>query len=429
MTPFSEVRDAHFEAIAAPRPSEAPGGVDTVFQPIVSLETREVVAYEALTRPPRGSAFSSVVQLFEHAAAAGRTVELDQACWRSTLRAIDRVGSAAPFAVLVNVEPESFQAGIALDGPTAEGGAPPTPIVIELTERALLEAPGELLAMIERVREQGHAIAVDDLGADPASLALLPLIDPDIVKLDLGILQKQPDAGVARIMSALNTHLARRRIPVIAEGIETERQLVMARALGATHGQGWLFGRPERMPVAGGALAGIAGMPVGEGQAAPARSTQTPFEIVSQAIGSKPSDRQLLVQLSIFLEARARASGDSAVVVSTFQHASTITPATWRRYEDLQRECALVVAHVNGQVELPEGIRLAPIPDGDPLLAEWDIVVVTADFAAVLAARELDASRHGEGVYEFALSHDRGLAVAAAKVLLERSGKPLGVTL
>ena len=51
-------------------------------------------------------------------------------------------------------------------------------------------------------------------------------------------------------------------LPVIAEGIETERQLVMARALGATHGQGRLFGRPERMAMAGGALAGIAGLPV-----------------------------------------------------------------------------------------------------------------------------------------------------------------------
>ncbi|WP_291039933.1 EAL domain-containing protein [Herbiconiux sp.] len=429
MTPFSEVRDAHFEAIAKPRSPEAPGTVDTVFQPIVSLDTREVVAYEALTRPPRGSAFSSVVQLFDHAAAAGRTVELDEACWRSTRRAIERVGSAAPFAVLVNVEPESFQAGIALAGGADESGGPRAPIVIELTERALLDAPGDLLAMIDSVRAQGHAIAVDDLGADPASLALLPLIDPDVVKLDLGILQGQPDAGVARIMSALNTHLARRRIPVIAEGIETERQLVMARALGATHGQGWLFGRPERMPVDGGALAGLPGMPMHRGQAVQAPDSETPFEIVARAIGSKPSDRDLLVQLSIFLEARARAGGDSAVLISTFQHASNITPATWRRYERLQRECALVVAHVNGPVELPEGIRLAPIPDGDRLLAEWDIVVVTADFAAVLAARELDPSRHGEGVYEFALSHDRGLAVAAAKVLLERSGKPLGVTL
>lgn len=427
MTPPRTVRDAHFEAIVESRPAGAPEGLDTVFQPIVSLETREVVAYEALSRPPRGSAFASIADLFSHAAERGRVAELDLACWRATRNAVARAGSAAPFAVLANIEPESFRAGFALEDRSAEPDAQATSLVIELTERALLDAPGELLAMIDRARELGHAIAVDDLGADPASLALLPLIDPDVVKLDLAIVHQQPDAEAARIMSALNTHLAGRDVAVIAEGIETERQLVMARALGATHGQGWLFGRPERLAAAGGALSGLAGMPIRGRAAEAADLDSTPFDVVAREVGATPSDRQLLVQMSIFLEARARASGDSAVLISTFQDASNITPATRRRYAVLERECALVMAHVRGEPGLPPGIQVTPIAASDPLLAEWDIAVVTADFAAVLVARELDPARHGEGVYEFALSHDRALAVAAAKVLLRRSGNPLGV--
>jgi EAL domain-containing protein (putative c-di-GMP-specific phosphodiesterase class I) len=434
----SSVQLGHFAAIVRENAAAQPATLDTWFQPVVSLDTLAPVAYEALSRPPRGSAFGSVQELFDHARSTGQLPELDRACWKASTTAAVRYGFGTPFSVLVNIEPESFGAGLALSGGGA-AGAPAGPVavvprVIELTERALLAAPGELPAMIDRVRALGHAIALDDLGADPASLALLPLIDPDVVKLDLRLIQERPDSEVARIMSALNTHLARRPVPVIAEGIETERQLVTARALGATHAQGWLFGRPGPAPAPAvtGALAGLPVRLRGR-EPRPAGSAEaTPFEIVAAVTGARNSDRELLVQLSVFLEARARAGGDAAVVLSTFQEASNITPGTQRRYARLVEECALVMAHVHGPGgagrpdggALPEGVRVVPIRDGDPLLAEWDIVVVTADFAAVLVARELDPSRHAEGVYEFALSHDRELALAAAGALLRRAAHP-----
>jgi DICT domain-containing protein len=66
------------------------------------------------------------------------------------------------------------------------------------------------------------------------------------------------------------------------------------------------------------------------------------------------------------------------------------------------------------------GIRVAQIDPADPLIEEWDVVILTADFAAVLAARELDADNHAEGSYEFVLTHDRDLATAAALTLINR---------
>ena len=76
------------------------------------------------------------------------------------------------------------------------------------------------------------------------SLAFLPLLRPDVVKLDLRLVQERPGPAIAEIMNAVNAHAERTGAVVLAEGIETEEHLVMARALGATLGQGWLFGRP-----------------------------------------------------------------------------------------------------------------------------------------------------------------------------------------
>ena len=137
----------------------------------------------------------------------------------------------------------------------------------------------------------------------------------------------------------------------------------------------------------------------------------------------RPANRALLVQLSIFLESRALASGDSAVVLSSFQDHSNVTPATRRRYEALGAEAGLVTIYLAGEAgfDADSRIRVAQIDSLDPLITEWDIVVLTADFAAVLAAREIDAGNHDEGSYEFVITHDRDLTTAAALTLLTRA--------
>ena len=66
-------------------------------------------------------------------------------------------------------------------------------VVVEITERALASRPAELLRTAERIRELGWAIALDDVGAETASLAFMALLRPEVVKLDLA-----PRPGPAR---------------------------------------------------------------------------------------------------------------------------------------------------------------------------------------------------------------------------------------
>jgi len=392
----------------------ADGLITSRFQPIVELETCAIVAYEALSRGPVDTVFHNPAALFDHAHELGRVTDLDLACWLSSVQTAAELGFTTAHTLFVNVEPASLRRSDVVDVPH-----PPAPAVLEVTERALMEDPAGLLFAINQARALGYRIAIDDLGADPASLALLPLLAPDLIKLDMGLIRERPDQDAARVMRAVSAHAERTGAVVLAEGIETEEHLITALALGATYGQGWLFGRPEaEVPNAAG-LAGIS-FPTGPTTAPP--TTATPYEVVAPRLTPRVSNRALLVQMSIFLEARAQASGDSAVVLSTFQHHPNLTPATRRRYTALAATAGLVAVYLAGDAELDDGsgIRSAQIDPADPLVDEWDIVVLTADFAAVLAAREVDPDNHAEGSYEFVLTHDRDLATAAALTLINR---------
>lgn len=390
-----------------------PSPISSIFQPIIDLDTGAVAAYEALIRADGGPDAESPEQMFATARAAGTVAALDEAAWEMNVRSAEANSITHPHSLLLNVEAETFQSGVMFRF------RPGHPVVIELTERALLNDPRALLSMVDRARLEGHAIALDDLGAEPGSLALLPLIDPDVVKLDLRLIQNKPDSDVARIMSAVNTHAATHDVVIIAEGIENERQLVTARALGATHGQGWHFGHPEVEPRG---VAEATGLPIRSRTHMPDAVDVTPFTLVSERLRTRRSDRALLVQMSLFLEARAMASGDSAVVLSTFQRASNITRNTASRYKTLAERCSLVSTWVQGPAPAlhEAGAHVTQISPEDPLLEEWDIVVLTADFAAVLVARETDPGRHSEGSYDFVVSHDRELALAAARNLIYR---------
>jgi EAL domain-containing protein (putative c-di-GMP-specific phosphodiesterase class I) len=392
----------------------ADGLISTRLQAIVELDSGVPVAYEALSRGPAGTEFHNPAALFDHAHQSGRVIDLDLACWVSSVRTTTLQGFTAPHSLFVNVEPGSLQRTDLGDVPH-----PLAPAVLEVTERALLADPAGLIFAIDRARSLGYRIALDDLGAEPASLALLPLLRPDVIKLDMALIRDRADQDAARIMSAVAAHAERTGAVVLAEGIETEEHRVTALALGATYGQGWLFGRPVAEVADPGALAGIT-FPADP--AATEKTARTPYEVVAPHRTARPSDRALLVQMSVFLESRARASGDSAVVLSTFQQHTNLTPATARRYQALCDEAGLVAVYLAGEAPLAgdSRIRVGQIDAADPLIDEWDVVVLTADFAAVLAARELDAGNHAVGSYEFVLTHDRDLATAAALTLINR---------
>jgi len=409
---FSENSESALEAALAP------GGVRSVFQPIVELDTGRVVAYEALARGPQGP-LERPDLLFAAARAAGRLAELDELCRAAAFRGAVEQGLLAPLTVFVNVEPEVLDSAPIDDLLAIAEGAPrDLRIVLEITERALSARPAELLRTVERVRSLGWSVAVDDVGADSMSLAFLPLLAPDVIKLDLSLVQDRPGPAIAEIMNAVNAHAERTGALVLAEGIETEEHLATARALGATLGQGWLFGRPG--PGA------APGLPSGELALAAAPATApvdvSPFACLPGEVPLRRSVKSLLIELSKQLEREAMRLGETCVVAATFQEARHFTPSTIQRYRDLVERTGFVCALGEDLPAEPlPGVRGATLDPSDPVRGEWDVVVLSPHFSAALLARDLgDDGPDLDRAFEYALTYDRDTVIRAAHALLTR---------
>ncbi|TYP84654.1 EAL domain-containing protein [Blastococcus xanthinilyticus] len=396
-----------------------PGGVRSVFQPIVELDTGDVVAFEALARGPEGP-LERPDLLFAAAREAGLLAELDAACRVAAFTGAARHGLPAPLALFVNVEPEVLDSApldeLLAIADSAPGGLR---VVLEITERALATRPAELLRTVARVRELGWGIALDDVGADAMSLAFMPLLRPDVVKLDLRLVQERPGPAIAQIMNAVNAYAQSTGAAVLAEGIEDDTHLAMARALGATLGQGWLFGRPAPTPATDRPAGSLPPRVSDPGVDADPGS---PFACLPEGTALRRAPKALLIELSKQLEREAMRLGETCVVTATFQEARHFTPSTIQRYRDLVERTGFVCAIGEGLPTEPlPGLRGADLAATDPVRGEWDVVVLAPHFSVALLARDLGTTGPDlQRQFEYALTYDRDVAVRAARGLLGR---------
>jgi EAL domain-containing protein (putative c-di-GMP-specific phosphodiesterase class I) len=394
-------------------------GVRSAYQPLVDLYSGETVGYEALARGPRGSRLERPNLLFEAARVAGLEREVEWECQRAALQGGVDAGLARGQALFVNVEPRLLRAErpehiAALLDEALEGFS----VFAEFTERSLTDRPAEVLAAVERLRERGVGIALDDVGADPRSLALMPFLAPDVIKLDLRLVQENPTPQVAEIVHAISAEAERTGALVLAEGIETEQHRQTALSLGARYGQGWLFGRPGELRPETSPIANAISRPPRTEHSAHA----SPFEAVAAHRPIRRGTKRLLLSLSMQIEAQAANLGASAVILSTFQEAEFFTATTAARYSRLSQRAALAGALGVGLSEQPApGVRGVAIEHVDPLRGEWDVTVIAPHFAMAFVARELgDSGADMERRFDFATTYDRDLAIAAARALMSR---------
>src|SRR3954454_23131313 len=186
--------------------------VVSLYQPIfdigdqnLSREQYSVVAYEALARGPKGSPVEYPDKLFGTARAAGRLADLDWVCRAAAVQGAMDAGLTAPYTLFCNMEPEAIDAPPPFDlRDTWERAKAEVRVMTEITERAMTVRPAELLSTAGGIRDAGWGIALDDVGAEPASLALMPFLDPDVIKLDLRLIQDTPTEDLAEVINAVN---------------------------------------------------------------------------------------------------------------------------------------------------------------------------------------------------------------------------------
>jgi EAL domain-containing protein (putative c-di-GMP-specific phosphodiesterase class I) len=376
-----------------------------VFQPIVDLRDGAVVGYEALMRSgPEGGDLHGAEAMLEAARREDSVSALDRATRDVALQlACDR-GLAAPFSLFLNADPAS------LDDISPELPATRFTLLVEVTEEALIARPEAMLRALTRLRSAGWGIALDDVGGDSRSLALMSILYPDVIKLDLNLLAGRDRADVARVATAVGAEAERRHATVLAEHIDAENQLAAARAYGATLGQGYLLGAPaplpETLPSPGRALR----LPGGSGDPFGA----TPWERVTNWRRPSLGSRSLAVHAVDVLVDQAGALGETAMVLAALSD-ERYGPATLDRYGRLADQAAFVGVLNAGDTFAGTRVRRGTLAADDPLRGTATLVALAPGFAACLVMRPTDTAE-----WEFAVTYDRDTVVECALPLMAR---------
>lgn len=232
-------QDAALDGVLARR------DVGAVFQPVVDLQSGEVVGLEALARGPRGTALADPRALFAAARRAGRVAELDWVCRAAAFETVVAAGLPPSLSLFVNVEPETFSVACPPDLLVAVTRAESMlRVVVEVNDRALATDPAGLLAVVDRARASGWGIALDDVGVSRDSMAVMPVIGADVIKLDLRHLRRRSPEDASAITMSVLAHIELTGASLLVEGIESEDDAEWARALGAAYGQGYHIGVP-----------------------------------------------------------------------------------------------------------------------------------------------------------------------------------------
>jgi EAL domain-containing protein (putative c-di-GMP-specific phosphodiesterase class I) len=387
-----------------------------LYQPIVDLATRDLVGVEALARGPAGSPVELPDALFPAAVRAGLLPQLDQLCAARAVEIARDAGEIVPPLLFVNAEPAALNHPLTPDLIAAISSPRPFRIVLEFTERALATHPAALLDIARSVHRGTGALALDDVGAEPLSLAFLPLIEPEVVKLDMHLLREPHAAATIDTAVTVCAYAERTGAMVLAEGIETEDDLATAQGLGARWGQGWLFGHP-------GPLSALAGRPVHRyARLRPPRPdlhvpSGTPFSRASMRHLARSGGRRTADGLTGHLMSLAAHAGPHAVVLGAFP--DPVVGASWLPSLTAVAGTAAFVGIVGPALAGadPHLVRVAAAPAAGPADMETVLVVVGPHATAALCARP------GPGdSLEFVLTHDPDLVHAMARLLLRRFG-------
>ena len=222
------------------------------YQPIVNIDHQEVLGFEALLRwphPKRGLLLPA--EFLPAAEDLGLMVDLGyytltEAC--TTLRRWKRRSSDQPW-ISVNLSPAQLNdpnlvplVRSALDA----NSLPPESLKLEITEEGVAESEAAVQEGLRRLHAMGVGILIDDFGTGMSSFSRLLNAPVDTIKIDRQFVEEidtpDSDAPLLRSILALGRNL---KMNVIAEGVETEKQMLGLRELGCEAAQGYYFARPE----------------------------------------------------------------------------------------------------------------------------------------------------------------------------------------
>jgi EAL domain-containing protein (putative c-di-GMP-specific phosphodiesterase class I) len=224
------------------------------YEPTVVLETGEVIGFEALIRwehPERGlirpAEFVPLAEENGLIVPMGKWV-IEEVCRQAREWHKERP-MGPPIVVSVNLSARQFKHPLLvqeISEALQRSGLDPSALTLEITETVMMESGEGLIRRLEELKSLGVMLAIDDFGTGYSSLSYLARFPLDYLKVDRSFIAglDKSERNVVLVSAVIN--LAKTLgLRVVAEGVETESQLLILRSLDCGLGQGYLFARPR----------------------------------------------------------------------------------------------------------------------------------------------------------------------------------------
>ena len=222
--------------------------IETVFQPIISLQTGQIYGYEALTRGPINTVLYNPENLFDYALKTGKLWELENVCRANALKCAHEL--QAEGKLFLNVNPNVMNDPKFKQGFTKEFLSlfqmDPDSIVFEITEREAINNLKDFINTIDHYKRQYYQIAIDDVGSGYSGLNIITDVRPHFIKLDMKLTRNiNKDRTKQLLVRSLCEFANYSQIHIIAEGIETMEELHTLIEIGVHFGQGYYIQKPN----------------------------------------------------------------------------------------------------------------------------------------------------------------------------------------
>ena len=224
------------------------------YQPIVALETLQLIGFEALVRwqhPERGLICPG--EFIPLAEETGLILPISRWVLEAACRQVQEyqqryLPMAAPLEISVNLSAHQLQESSLMqhiDQVLAQTGFDGRSLKLELTESMLIENADRVTRMFAQIKSRNIKLSIDDFGTGYSSLSYLHRFPVDTLKIDRSFIHRihhgSKDLGIVQAIITLAHQL---EMTVTAEGIETSQQLAQLQALGCDYGQGYWFSKP-----------------------------------------------------------------------------------------------------------------------------------------------------------------------------------------